>query len=173
MSKRRKPPSDIRKLLKPSDIRKLLKPRKSDHRLHPTRTVKGRAYIFVDKHHHPPKGDHACWLRSISRDDEFLLFQEAETGNFEDEKGHLWNVHRNAAEEYLEIGTRHELMAIFWNPHSASEWHGHPRWPVKTSQDYNRKNQGYEPPRSVMETMVRSGRVNQRDAERIMRGDYP
>ena len=145
---------------------------KRDHHVHPVKTARGRTYKFTEKHHHPPKGDHACWLSCVSREVEFSLFQGAETGDYGDEKGNLYNVHKDG-EEYIEIGTRHELLAIFWNPHSAVEWHGHPRWPLKTRDALNRKSQGYAPPKSAMQRMVLGGRVSQRDADRILRGDYP
>ena len=57
---------------------------KRDHRVHATKTVKGRSYIFTDKHHHCGKSDHACWLKCITRDMEFSLFQHAETGDYSD-----------------------------------------------------------------------------------------
>ena len=84
----------------------------------------------------------------------------------------LYNVHKDG-DEYIEIGTRHELLAIFWNPDSNAEWHGHPFWPIKTREDYNRKGQRYRPPKSVMQKMVDKGRLSERDAARILRGDYP
>ena len=145
---------------------------KRDYRIHPVKSLQGHTYKFTDKHHHCSKSDHACWLKSISRDTEFALFQHAETGDYSDDSENLYNVHRDG-EEYIEIGTRHELLAIFWNPHSAAEWHGHPRWPIKTKEDYNRKNQEYGPPRTVMQKMVDKRRMSQRDADRILRGDHP
>ncbi len=148
------------------------KPPKADHRVHPVKTIRGRTYKFTDKHHNCSKGEHACWLRCITRDIEFSLFQDAETGDYSDDRGHLYNVHKNG-EEYIEIGTRHELLAIFWNPHSAAEWHGHPRWPVKVREAFNRSNQEYAPPKSVMRKMVEDGRISERDADRILRGDHP
>jgi len=149
-----------------------LRPPKRDRRVHPVKTLKGHTYKFTDKHHNCSKSEHACWLPTITRDSEFSLFQGAETGDYSDDRGHLYNVHRDG-EEYIEIGTRHELLAIFWNPHSAAEWHGHPRWPIKTREAFNRKNQGYEPPKAVMQKMVDKGRISQRDADRILRGDHP
>ena len=162
MSKRRRMPERRRKP----------KTSKIDHRLHPIKTTRGRPYRFTDKHHAHPKGDHACWLPSISRDVEFSLFQGAEAGDFGDERGNLYNVHRDN-EEYLEIGTRHELIAIFWNPHSVAEWHGHPLWPIKVRGAMNRKNQAYAPPRMPLQRMADSNRISRRDADRLLRGDYP
>ena len=92
---------------------------KPDPLVHPVPTPKGRRYKFTDKHHHCAKSDHACWLKTIGRDTEFSLFQHAETGDYSDDSENLYNVHKDG-EEYIEIGTRHELLAIFWNPHSAS-----------------------------------------------------
>jgi hypothetical protein len=145
---------------------------KRDYRVHPVKTLKGHGYKFIDKHHYPPKEDHACWLNSISRETEFLLFQDAETGDYSDDRGNLYNVHKDG-EEYIEIGTRYELLAIFWNPHSAAEWHGHPRWPIKTREAFNRKNESYRPSKAVMQKMVEAGRISQRDGDRILRGNHP
>jgi len=145
---------------------------KPDWRVHPVPTKKGHRYKFVDKHHYPPKGDHACWLQSITRDEEFALFSEAERLNLSDEDANLYNI-RKVGENYLEIGTRHELIAIFWNPHSASEWHGHPIWPIKTKHSLNRKNQDYRPSKSVMNRMIQESLLSERDSDRILNGDYP
>jgi hypothetical protein len=148
------------------------KPPKVDHRIHPAKTLQGRTYKFTDKHHNYSKSDHACWLPSIGRDTEFSLFQDAETGDYSDDRENLYNVHKYG-EEYIEIGTRHELLAIFWNPHSVTEWHGHPRWPVKVREAFNRSNQKYGPPKLVMRKVVERGRISERDADRILRGDHP
>lgn len=145
---------------------------KPDFRVHHVRSVNGFAYKFVDKHHHPPKGDHACWLKAVSRNDEFGLFNDADRSNLSDECGNLYNVSKHG-DEYLEIGTRHELLAIFWNPHSASEWHGHPLWPIRVKGSFNRKNEQYRPPHSAMQRMVEEARMSERDAARILRGQYP
>jgi len=83
---------------KPRRPEKKAKVPTTDHRIHTTRTKKGHTYTFTDKHHGHPKGDHACWLPSISRDVEFSLFQGAEEGEFSDEKENLYNVHRKGEE---------------------------------------------------------------------------
>jgi hypothetical protein len=143
-----------------------------DPDIYPKKTTLGQTYKFTPKHHHNGKSEHACWLSSIGRATEFGLFQDAETGRYSDDRGNLYNVHKDG-DEYLEIGTRHELMAIFWKPHPPSEWHGHPRWPVKTRDQFNRGTQGYRPSKTVMQKMVDRGRMSQRDADRVLRGDHP
>ena len=143
-----------------------------DHRIHPEKTPKGRVYKFTDKHHHPEKGDHSCWLTSISRKVEFSMFKGAEDGDFCDEDGNLYNVHIDD-DEYKKIGTRHELMAIFWNSHSVAEWHGHPIWPIKVKDQYNRKTENYRPPKMALDRMVEQNRVSRRDADRLLRGNDP
>jgi hypothetical protein len=148
------------------------KPPKQDHRIHPVKTLRGRSYIFTDKHHHCRTSDHGCWLKEISREIEFSLFQDAETGDYSDERGNLFNVHKDG-EEFIEIGTKHELLATFWNPRSAAEWHGHPCWPIKTREPLNRSNQDYRPSKAVMLKMVEKGRMAQHEADRILRGDHP
>jgi hypothetical protein len=144
---------------------------KQDYRIHPVKTLKGRTYQFTDKHHHCSKSEHGCWLKSITHDTEFALFQDAETADFSDKRENLYNVHKDG-EEFIEIGTKHELLAKFWNPHSPAEWHGHPLWPIKTREALNRKNEDYKP-KAVMQKMVEHGRMSQHEADRILRGDYP
>jgi hypothetical protein len=148
------------------------KPPKRDHRIHPDKTLGGRTLKFTDKHHHCRNSDHGCWRKEITRDIEFSLFQDAETGDYSDDRENLYNVHKNG-DEFIEIGTKRELLAIFWNPHSAAEWHGHPLWPVKTREPFNRKNEDYKPSKAVMQKMVDHRRMSQRDADRILRGDHP
>jgi hypothetical protein len=147
------------------------KPPKRDHRIHPVKTLRGRTLKFTDKHHHCGKSDHGCWRKSITRDIEFSLFQDAETGDYSDDDGNLYNVHKKG-EEFIEIGTRHELLAIFWNPKSPVEWHGHPIWPIKTKDPLNRKNEEYKPSKAVMQRMVKQGRISERDADRMRRGEH-
>ena len=120
--RRRKPPKPPKKEKKP----------KVDHEIYPRPTAKGKILKFTAKHHHPPKGDHSCWAEGISRDIEFALFEHAEGPPFDDESGNLFNVYPVNG-EYIELGTRHEQLAIFWKPRGNTEWHGHPRWPVKVS----------------------------------------
>ena len=88
------------------------------------------------------------------------------------DRENLYNVHKKD-EEFIEIGTKHELLAIFWNPHSAAEWHGHPLWPIKTREVLNRKNEDYKPSKAVMQKMVDRGHVSQHAADRILRGEHP
>jgi hypothetical protein len=148
------------------------KPPRSDHRIYPVKTLRGRALIFTDKHHHCRNSDHGCWLKRITRDIEFSLFQHAESGDYRDEDGNLYNVHKNG-DEFIEIGTKRELLAIFWNPKSPVEWHGHPLWPIKTREQLNRKNEDYRPSKVVMRKMVEGGRMSEQAADRILRGDHP
>jgi hypothetical protein len=148
------------------------KPPRRDYHIHSVKSLKGHTYKFTDKHRNCSKGDHGCWLKEITRDIEFSLFQDAETGDHCDDQGNLYNVHKNG-DEFVEIGTKHELLAIFWKPRPPSEWHGHPRWPIRTRDGFNRSTQGYQPSRSVMQKMVDRGRMSQRDADRILRGDHP
>ena len=100
--------------------------------------MRGRTYKFTDKHHHCSKSDHGCWLNEITRDIEFSLFQDPKLAITAMKKRISYNVHKNG-EEFIEIGTRHEFLAIFWNPQSAAEWHGHPLWPIKTREALNRR----------------------------------
>jgi hypothetical protein len=58
------------------------KPPRRDHRIYPARTLRGRTLKFTDKHHHCRNSDHGCWLKEITRDIEFSLFQNAEISDF-------------------------------------------------------------------------------------------
>jgi hypothetical protein len=111
-------------------------------------------------------------LPSIPRDEEFGLFDHADTNNFHDDDGNLWNVDPRDG-YYRELGTRHELMAFFWNPNPPMEWHGFPRWPIKVRRAYNRKEPNYGPDRSVLDRMVAARWISERDADRIEKGDHP
>jgi hypothetical protein len=157
MSKKSTPPAD---------------PPKHDYRVHPEKSLKGHPYKFHEKHRNCTRNDHGCWRKEYTRPMEFALFQDAETQEFSDEDENLYNVHKDG-NEYIELGTRQELMAFFWNPHSNAEWHGFPTWPIKTREDYNRKGERYRPSKIVMQKFVDKGRMSERDADRIRRGDYP
>jgi hypothetical protein len=145
-------------------------PPKRDYHVHADKSLKGHSYRFHDKHRNCSKTDHGCWLKEFTRPMEFALFQDAETGDYSDEKGNLYNVHR-VDDEYIEIGTRKEQMAKFCNPDSNAEWHGFPIWPIKTREDLNRKSEGYRPSKLVLQKMVEKQRISKKAAFRLRRGD--
>lgn len=145
---------------------------KPDIHVYIKKTRKGRSYKFHPKHHLPEKGDHSCWAATINRDTEFGMFQEAETYEFSDSKGHLYNILKEG-KDYVEIGTRSEIVARFCNPHSNSDWHGYPLWPIKIREQLNRKSEPYSPPSDTLQKMVDKQMMTERDRKRILRGDYP
>jgi hypothetical protein len=145
-------------------------PSKPDHRIHPDKSKKGHSYRFHDKHRNCTRTDHGCWLKEFTRPMEFALFQDAETGDYSDEGGNLYNVHK-VGEEYIAIGTREEQMAKFCNPDSNAEWHGYPMWPIRSKKELNRKGEAYRPSKLVLQKMVEKGRISERDADRLKRGD--
>lgn len=141
--------------------------------VHPERTHKGQSYKFHPKHHYPSREDSGIWKRSISRDQEFMMFQDAETNEFSDESGNLFNVLKDEDNEFVTIGTKYEVVSKFWNPQPNTEWHGFPMWPIKTKLPTNRSKPVYGPSSEILKKMVDAEKITERDKARLLRGDFP
>ena len=74
-----------------------------------------------------------------------------------DEDGNLYGLRINdlgGVRKLLELGTKHEQIARFWmEVRVESHWHGHPLWPIVSSQASNRAKQS-RPPSGIFDLMV-------------------
>ena len=103
---------------------------------------------------------------------EFSLFQDAETGDYSDDQGNLYNVHKND-DEFVEIGTKHELLAIFWKPppllNGMAILFGQSRLGSRLTARMRRTDRLNRSCRKWLS----AGRMSQRAADRILRDDHP
>ncbi len=119
-------------------------------------------YCFHRKHHGAGSRDAARWADDVSRDEEFAIFDEADEHEIADKGGNLYGMRpRSADGMILDLGTRREQVAKFWNPHKNQPAHGFPLWPLGKSSPDNKKE--YLVPREALQAMRDENMLN--DAE--------
>jgi hypothetical protein len=147
---------------------------REDPDLHPHPTPSGYRYYFYPKHHGAGRPTDARWLPEMSREEEFAVFVMADRYELSDDKGDLYGLRIRGTvptHEILILGTRYEQVARFWNPSQSSHWHGYPLWPIIQRGSLNRKDQKNRPPKEVLQKMVDSGLLNEKQLYRLMKGD--
>src|SRR5579859_7753519 len=98
---------------------------------HPQQTSKSQLrYQFTPKHHGGPgsKGQ-AQWLPAITFDEEFSIFDEADSFGIIDGKGNMYGVLRNGNGDLRDLGTWEEQVAKFPKT-KTGPWHGYPSWAI-------------------------------------------
>ena len=135
----------------------------------PTRT--GKQYLFSDKHHGLVP-DAAQWLRDLSREDEFAIFDTADTFELCDDRGRLYGLRRNPEGRILKLGTRDEQIAEFPFARPNAPWHGYPIYPLREAGPENRQGEKHRPSRDVFDKMVAVGLLQNSQMKRLMKGDH-
>ena len=92
----------------------------------------GYQYQFTPKHHGMDK-DAAQWLPSLTLNEEFAVFDTADTNNLTDAQGNFYGAERIGTESLRELGTRGEQVAKFPVTAANQPWHGYPAWPLTGS----------------------------------------
>jgi hypothetical protein len=111
---------------------------------------------------------------SCCREEEFAVFVMADVHELSDDKGDLYGLRIREtipAHEIRFLGTRYEQVAHFWNPPQGSPWHGYPLWPIIQRGSLNRKDQKNRPPRAVLQKMVESALLNEKQMNKLLKGD--
>jgi hypothetical protein len=144
--------------------------------IHPRTTRRNQlTYCFTPKHHGAGLKSDACWLPSLSRAEEFAVFDMADWHQLSDDDGNLYGLHirqNDAKREILELGTRHELIAHFWAETQQNHWHGYPLWPVSDKGPLNRKKQDCRPPKEVFDKMMAENVLTRIQAGRLRTGRH-
>ncbi len=82
--------------------------------LHPRRTERsGYEYYFYDKHHKAGYSEDAQWLPEMTHDEEFAVFNLADSHELSNEKGDLYGLRLSAEGNVLILGTREAQVAEF------------------------------------------------------------
>lgn len=140
--------------------------------IHPRVTRKSKyRYQFTAKHHRGSKGD-AQWLATISRAEEFSIFNDADAYDFSDAVGRLYGVLRDGNGNLREIGTWNQQMAEFPRANTNVAWHGYPIWAVNKLAPPNRRNQKARPAKQVFDKMEQAGAITVQQRRRLFRGDH-
>lgn len=138
---------------------------------HPTTTRRhGYRYRFTAKHH----GGHGDgqWLDSISEDDEFAVFDDADDKELTDDDGNLFGAVKEGDDSLRELGYYHEQIAKFPVASTGSPWHGYPLWPLGEGGPTNRRSRKNQPSKELYDKMVLAGLITTRMRRRLMKGDH-
>jgi hypothetical protein len=136
---------------------------------HPAVTRRhGYRYRFTAKHH----GGHGDgqWSDSLSEDDEFAIFDDADDKELTDDDGSLFGAMKEGDDSLCILGYYHEQIAKFPVASEGSPWHGYPVWPLGEAGPSNRRK--CQPGKEVFDKMVVAGLINNRMRKRLMKGDH-
>ncbi len=131
-----------------------------------TRSVRQLRYCFAIKHH-GFDGNAAQWVPDLSREDEFSIFDEADWLEITDEDGNLYGLRRDEGLEMLDLGTRGEQIAKFWE-NGDQPWHGFPSWPLAEDAPENRRR--LPAPREALLKMEQAGLLLPEQRKRLFKG---
>jgi hypothetical protein len=131
----------------------------------------GYRYIFTGKHHGGGSPSDARWRESISRDEEFAVFDNADWHEIGDEDGWLYCVWQVDA-ELSDLGTWGQQVAEFPSTKEGVPWHGYPIWAVNHEAPENRKGEKMRPAKQVFVKLERAGLITARQRKRLWKGDH-
>lgn len=142
--------------------------------IHPAPTRRsGFRYLFYDKHHGRGDPDASQWLPSMSRDEEFQVFDVADLHDISDDRGWLYGIRpRDRAGQIPELGTWGQQVAEFPVARLNEPWHGYPLWPLGEAGPENRKGDKSRPVKSVFLRMEAAGLIMARERKRLNKGDH-
>jgi hypothetical protein len=142
--------------------------------IHPVPTQNsGYRCLFYDKHHGRGGPDASQWLASLSRDDEFAVFDVADREDLKDERGWLYGVRpRDTAGRLPDLGTCGQQIAEFPLARLIDPWHGYPLWPLGENGPENRKGEKGRPSKVVFLRMEAVGLLTARERKRSHKGNH-
>lgn len=136
---------------------------------HPGRTRRnGFRYCFYVAHHGRGSPDDSQWAEDVGREEEFAIFDEADWHDLSDPKGHLYGVRRSPEGEILDLGTKREQIAKFWNPSVNQPAHGFPVWPMGYDVPENRRRT--PPPKEAILKMEAAGLLLPERRKKLLKG---
>jgi hypothetical protein len=137
-------------------------------------TLTGRSsyrYQFTPKHH-GADSDAARWLPSMTLDEEFVVFDEADEHELNGDDGNLYGVQRDDDGEVRYIGTWNQQIAEYPVAREAEPWHGYPLYPLIELGPENRRGQKGRPGKEVFDKMADAGVITRRQRRRLLKGDH-
>jgi hypothetical protein len=142
--------------------------------IHPVPTQRnGYRYQFYDKHHGRGGPDAAQWLPSLSREEEFAVFDSADLNELSDEQGRMYGIgSRDETDQIPDLGTLGEQVAEFPYARPNETWHGYPVWPLVQAGPENRRGEMSRPSKEVFQRMVDVGLLTLRERKHLYKGDH-
>jgi hypothetical protein len=137
--------------------------------VHPVRTANHQyQYLFHPKHHGRGGPREAQWLKELSHDQEFGVFDLADTHELLDGKGHLYGFHLGPNQEILELGTLEQQVAMFPRARPDEPWHGYPLSPLRRVRSPHPEER--DVPTEVLRRMVERGLLSEIERRRLEKG---
>ena len=131
----------------------------------------GYRYIFTGKHHGGGSSTDARWLESITRDDEFAVFDNADWFEISHDDGWVYGVWAEEGELH-DLGTWGQQMAEFPATRGDDPWHGYPIWAVNQEAPDNRRGEKLRPAKRVFGKLEAAGLITARQRKRLWKGDH-
>lgn len=128
-------------------------------------------YFFIDKQHKPEavRSKDSQWLREMSHDEEFAVFELAVTHDLSNERGVLYGLRLDEEGTVMTLGTREEQVARFPVPPEGHAWHGYPVWPIMRL-DQDRRSRKSPPPLPVLKKMQDAKLIDGTQRKRLAGG---
>ena len=127
-------------------------------------------YHFTPKHH---GGDAAAaqWLPSLTLDEEFDVFNLADSHELSDERGWLYGI-RRLGNDLQDLGTWGQQLAEFPSARLEEAWHGYPIWSINGLAPPNRRGEKMRPDKQVFIKMEDAGLLTKPQRKRLLKGDH-
>ncbi len=140
--------------------------------IHPITTRRsGHYYLFYVKHHGGDR-DAARWLPTLTRNEEFAVFDTADFHDLSDDVGYLYGVRKGLEGEVLELGTWGQQVAEFPFARLNAPWHGYPLYPLKEAGPKNRPGEKHRPSKEVFLKMEAAGLITVQQRKRLRKGNH-
>ena len=130
----------------------------------------GYRYLFTSKHHGGGSSTDSCWRSDVTHDEEFSVFDNADSFEIIDERGWLYGV-LSGDGELRDLGTWNQQIAEFPLTGAGVPWHGYPIWAVNHEAPGNRKGEKMRPSKQVFLRLEEVGLITARQRKRLLKGD--
>ena len=140
--------------------------------VHPKKTRRSDyLYLFTSKHHGGGTSEDSRWANSITPDEEFAVFDNADWFVIEAESGWLYCVWKEDGELH-DLGTWAQQIAEFPKPRANDPWHGYPIWAINEGAPNNRRGEKMRPTKQVFMKLQTAGLITKRQRKRLWKGDH-
>jgi len=137
----------------------------------PTRRSKYR-YLFTKKHHGGGTSQDAQWHPELTRDEEFLVFDQADFHEICEDNGCLYGVLCSPEKKLRDLGTWLQQVAEFPEATASGPWHGYPVWAVNGDAPSNRANEKMRPSKMIFQKLEAVGLVTAQQRKRLFKGQH-